>query len=107
MADEPLSHRRVLRIALPIVLSNITVPLLGPALFGSFFLAFVFFFREFAISVLLFQSGTEVFSVAMFDMFTNGNIGEVGAVSVIFVAAVVAMLAALSKLLKSFSLYGD
>ena len=29
MADEPLSHRRVLRIALPIVLSNITVPLLG------------------------------------------------------------------------------
>lgn len=29
MAEQPLSHRRVLRIALPIVLSNVTVPLLG------------------------------------------------------------------------------
>jgi MATE family multidrug resistance protein len=29
MADTPLSHRRVLHIAVPIVLANITVPLLG------------------------------------------------------------------------------
>ena len=28
-ADDPITHRRVLRIALPILLANVTVPLLG------------------------------------------------------------------------------
>ncbi len=71
---------------------HITVPLLAPALTGAFFLAFVSFFREFSVSALLYQTGSEVFSVAMFGMIANGDTTGVAALSVVFVIALAVLL---------------
>ncbi len=71
---------------------RVTVPLLAPALTGAFFLAFVSFYREFSVSALLYQTGSEVFSVAMFGMILDGNTTGVAALSVVFILAVAAVL---------------
>jgi iron(III) transport system permease protein len=78
---------------------RVTAPLLSPALGSAFFLAFVLFFREFSVSVLLFQHGSEVFSVAMFDMYTNGELGQVGAATVILVAVLIILLSLSNRIL--------
>lgn len=75
---------------------RVTAPLLVPALLAAFFLAFVSFFREFTVSALMYHTGTEVFSVAMFNMFSDGNVGEVAALSVVFIAAVAVVLLVLA-----------
>jgi len=71
---------------------RITAPLVAPALAASFFLAFITFFREFAVSALMYRNGTEVFSVAMFSMLADGEMGQVAALSVVFMIVVVSVL---------------
>lgn len=67
---------------------RVLLPLLAPALTAAFFLAFISFFREFSVSSLMYATGTEVFSVAMFSMLGNGETGQVSALSVVFIMIV-------------------
>jgi iron(III) transport system permease protein len=67
---------------------RVLAPLMAPALLAAFLLAFISFFREFSVSVLMYRNGTEVFSVAMFSMLSNGETGQVAALSVVFIVIV-------------------
>jgi iron(III) transport system permease protein len=64
-------------------LVNIVLPLLIPAMFGGFLLAFITYMREFVTSVLLYQPGKEVISVVMYNYYSNGQLPVVAAISVI------------------------
>ncbi|MBV9119459.1 MAG: iron ABC transporter permease, partial [Chloroflexi bacterium] len=77
---------------------RVAVPLLLPGLAGAFFLAFVFFLREFSTSLLLYQAGSEVLAVVLFDLYRQGEMGQVAALSVLFVLAMTALLVLASRL---------
>src|SRR5262249_17770567 len=47
---------------------EVTLPLLAPGLGAAFFLAFILFVREFSTSLLLYQAGSEVLAVVLFDL---------------------------------------
>jgi iron(III) transport system permease protein len=64
-------------------LVRIVFPLLIPAMFGGFLLAFITFVREFVTSVLLFSSGNEVVSVVMYSYYSNGRLPDVAVIAVV------------------------
>jgi iron(III) transport system permease protein len=53
-------------------LRKITIPILKYGMLGGWMLLFIAFFRELSASILLYTSGTEVFSVAIFEMWSEG-----------------------------------
>jgi len=67
-------------------LVRITLPLIFPGFVTAFVYVAVYAFREFSASILLSYSGTEVASMAIFDLWNNGQTGPVAAFSVIILA---------------------
>lgn len=63
----------------------ILVPLVAPAVIGTFLVAFVFFLREFGASLLLYVQGTEVISVAMYNMYSVGDTGGFASLSMLII----------------------
>ena len=73
---------------------SISLPLLKPGLVAGFILLYVTFIRELSCSILLYSSGSEVFSVAMFDMWRDGmfpNLAAFGALQLAITAATLAL----------------
>jgi iron(III) transport system permease protein len=66
--------------------------LLAPGLAAAFFLAFILFVREFSTSLLLYQAGSEVLAVVLFDLYRQGETGQVAALSMLLVAALMVLL---------------
>lgn len=65
-----------------IVLRRIVVPLMMPSLFAGWIWIFLISVRELSVAILLASPGSEVISVAIFEMWENGRITEIGAFSV-------------------------
>jgi len=61
------------------------VPLLMPSLLAAFLYAMIVSFREVSAAIFLYSSGTEVVSVQVFDLFSNGSYPVVAALGVVLV----------------------
>jgi iron(III) transport system permease protein len=65
---------------------RIFVPLLMPSLLAAFLYAMIVSFREISAAIFLYSSGTEVVSVQVYDLYTNGSYPVVAALGVVIVA---------------------
>jgi iron(III) transport system permease protein len=64
---------------------RVFVPLLMPSLLAAFLYAMIVSFREVSAAIFLYSSGTEVVSVQVFDLFSNGSYPVVAALGVALV----------------------
>lgn len=65
-------------------LRRVILPLLSPAFFGGWVFVFLLSARELSMSILLVSPNTPVVSVAIFDLWENGQAGELAALGVIW-----------------------
>jgi iron(III) transport system permease protein len=65
---------------------RIYLPLLAPSLLAAFLYTVVVAFREISAAIFLYSSGTEVMSVVVYDLWSNGSYPVVAALGVIMVA---------------------
>lgn len=72
---------------------RVTLPLLKPGLVAGWTLLFVSFMRELSASVLLYSPGNEVLSVAIYDLFAQGDFRPLSALAVIQIVVCLLMLA--------------
>jgi iron(III) transport system permease protein len=72
---------------------RVTLPLLKPGLVAGWILLFVSFTRELSASVLLYSPGKEVISVAIYDMWEQGDFQPLSALAFIQIAIALVMLA--------------
>jgi iron(III) transport system permease protein len=66
------------------VLRRVVAPLLVPALASGWLFIFLIASKEMAMPLLLAGSGSQTISVAMFDLWSNGQSGEVAALGLIW-----------------------
>jgi iron(III) transport system permease protein len=64
---------------------RIFVPLLMPSLLAAFLYTMIVAFREVSAAIFLYSSGTEVVSVQVFDLYSNGSYPVVAALGVVLV----------------------
>jgi iron(III) transport system permease protein len=64
---------------------RVFVPLLMPSLLAAFLYSMIVAFREISAAIFLYSSGTEVVSVQVFDLYTNGSYPVVAALGVVIV----------------------
>lgn len=72
---------------------TIVLPLIGPALISTYMLLFVDFFKELSSAILLYTTGNEVVSVAIWDLYENAEWGMASALSMLALVAVYGLLA--------------
>ena len=73
---------------------RIILPLLSPAFLGGWVFVFLLSSKELAMSILLVSPRTPVVSVAIFDLWENGQAGELAALGVIWTAILSAVATA-------------
>jgi iron(III) transport system permease protein len=72
---------------------RVTLPLLKPGIVSGWILLFVSFTRELSASVILYSPGNEVISVAIYDMWEQGDFQPLTALAFIQIAIALVMLA--------------
>ena len=65
---------------------RIYVPLLMPSLLAAFLYTMIVAFREISAAIFLYTPGTEVVSVQIYDLWSNGSYPVVAALGVVIVA---------------------
>jgi iron(III) transport system permease protein len=60
-------------------LARVTLPLIKPGMAAAWMLLFVIFLRELPISILLWQTGSETMSVALWELMQHATSGKVAA----------------------------
>lgn len=73
-------------------LKNITFPLLKPGIIAGWILLFVSFTRELSASILLYSPRLEVLSVAIYDMYYDGNFRGLSALAFLQILLALVML---------------
>lgn len=86
------------------VFRKIVVPLMMPSLFAGWIYVFLHSVRELSVAVLLSSPGSQVVSVAIFEMWENGQIVEIGALSVLLTALLVAIAVAFHRYSRRYGL---
>ncbi len=74
---------------------RIYVPLLMPSLLAGFLTTVIIAFREISAAIFLYSQGSEVVSIAIFDLWSNGQypaIAALGCVLVVFLLGLVALI---------------
>ena len=74
---------------------RVFVPLLMPSLLAAFLYTMIVAFREISAAIFLYSSGTEVVSVSIYDLYSNGSyplVAALGIVMVLFLTATVALV---------------
>lgn len=77
---------------------RVTLPLLKPGLVAGWIMLFVSFMRELSASVLLYSPGNEVLSVAIYDLWAQGNFRPLSALAVIQIVLCLIMLILVKRL---------
>jgi iron(III) transport system permease protein len=72
---------------------DVTLPLLKSGMLAGWFLLFVSFTRELSASILLYSPRLEVLSVAIYDMYYDGNFRELSALAFMQIALALVVLA--------------
>lgn len=76
---------------------RVYVPLLMPSLLAAFLYTMIVAFREISAAIFLYSSGTEVMSVKVYDLWSNGDypvVAALGIVMVLFLTVVVGVVRA-------------
>jgi iron(III) transport system permease protein len=71
---------------------NVTLPLLKPGILAGWILLFVSFTRELSASILLYSPRLEVLSVAIYDMYYDGNFRALSALAFLQIVLALVML---------------
>lgn len=77
---------------------RVTLPLLKPGLVSGWILLFVSFSRELSASVLLYAPGTEVLSVAIYDLWGQGDFRPLSALAMIQITICFVMVAIVKRI---------
>ncbi|MGH6806927.1 MAG: ABC transporter permease, partial [Ensifer adhaerens] len=85
--------------------TRIVLPLLKPALFSSFALLFIHFFKEYVTAVFLYQPGSEIIGSTMLQLYAQGDNGPVSALATIQVI-VTALFVFMARRLLGAKIYG-
>jgi iron(III) transport system permease protein len=64
-------------------LGRITLPLIKPGMASAWVLLFVIYLRELPMSILLWQTGSETMSVALWELMEHATSGKVAAYAMI------------------------
>lgn len=78
---------------------RITFPLLKPGLAATWVLLFAIFLRELPISILLWSSGNEVMSVALYHLLEHGTAGQTAAYAMVQTALILVVAVAFNKVI--------
>lgn len=79
---------------------RIFVPLLIPSLLAAFLYSMIVAFREISAAIFLYSSGTEVVSVQVYDLYTNGSypvVAALGILMVLFLSVLVGVAGLVSR----------
>lgn len=79
---------------------RVFIPLLMPSLLAAFMYSMIVAFREISAAIFLYTSNTEVVSVQVYDLYSNGSYPVVAALGVVIVLFL-SLLAGLARLLGS------
>jgi iron(III) transport system permease protein len=79
---------------------RIFIPLLMPSLLAAFLYSMIVAFREISAAIFLYSSGTEVVSVQVYDLYTNGSypvVAALGILMVLFLSVLSAVVGLVSR----------
>lgn len=79
---------------------RVFVPLLMPSLLAAFLYTMIVAFREISAAIFLYSSGTEVVSIQVYDLYTNGSYPVVAALGVVIVLFLTVLTAGVRFLTK-------
>lgn len=79
-------------------MKNVTLPLLKPGFMAGWLLLFIIFFREFPISMLLWSSGNQVVSVALWQLLEHRTAGLTSAYAILQIIVIFIVLFIAQKL---------
>jgi len=83
---------------------RVFIPLLMPSLLAAFLYSMIVAFREISAAIFLYSSGTEVVSVQIYDLYTNGSYPTVAALGVTMVVFLVVLVGIVQLLTRSFGI---
>ncbi len=86
------------------VARNIIVPLMMPALFAAWIFIFLITIRELPVALLLYSPGSEVISVVIWELWTNGAVGTLSAYALGITAGTVLLASLFHRLSRRYSL---
>jgi iron(III) transport system permease protein len=86
------------------VARKIIIPLMMPALFAAWIYIFLITVRELAVALLLYSPGSEVISVVMWELWTNGAVGTLSAYALGITAGTVLLASLFYNLSRRYSL---
>jgi iron(III) transport system permease protein len=70
---------------------RVTLPLLMPSFLGGWVFVFLLSAKELSMSILLVSPRTQVVSVAIYELWENGQVGELAAFGVLWTAILVSV----------------
>jgi iron(III) transport system permease protein len=77
---------------------RIYLPLLMPSLLAAFLTTMIIAFREISAAIFLYSQGSEVVSIAIFDLWSNGQYPAIAALGCVLVAILLALVALVQRL---------
>lgn len=77
---------------------RIYVPLLMPSLLAAFLTTVIIAFREISAAIFLYSQGSEVVSIAIFDLWSNGQYPVIAALGCVLVALLLALVTLVQRL---------
>jgi len=77
---------------------RIYVPLLMPSLLAGFLTTVIIAFREISAAIFLYSQGSEVVSIAIFDLWSNGQYPAIAALGCVLVVLLLALVTVVQRL---------
>lgn len=84
---------------------RIILPLLRPALFSTFALLFIHFFKEYVTAVFLYQPGSEIIGTTMLSLYAQGDNGPVSALAAVQIL-ITALFVFIARKILGVKIYG-
>ncbi|HTJ24819.1 MAG TPA: iron ABC transporter permease [Candidatus Limnocylindria bacterium] len=78
--------------------ARIYLPLLMPSLLAAFLTTMIVAFREISAAIFLYSQGSEVVSIAIFDLWSNGQYPAIAALGCVMVAILFALVVIVQRL---------
>ena len=77
---------------------RIYIPLLMPSLLAAFLATMILAFREISAALFLYSQGSELVSIAIFDLWSNGQYPAIAALGMVMVAILLAIVLIVQRL---------
>lgn len=77
---------------------RVYVPLMMPSLLAAFLVTMILAFREISAAIFLYSQGSELVSIAIFDLWSNGQYPAIAALGMIMVAILLSIVIAVQRI---------